>query len=293
MISVVIPTYNQASFLGRAIESVWSQQMPETEIVVVDDCSTDETQDVLRHLPKTGEVNVVLQERNQGPAAARNRGIKHSKGEWIAFLDSDDYWLPGKLQTQIQALERDNQFDFAYCGSVAVDDEGKVVATSPAPAIENFMRELLWGNQIATPTMIVRRELLEKTGLFDESLQVGEDWDLWLRLASYARGHSIGETLVTVRHNPKGYPIEKYEPAVLRILQNIIRLLNEPSELLLTEAQKRQVLSWHFSVLAKSHLQEGNIRKALQYVFRSLTNSPHGLRYVLPTHTFKPQLKAI
>jgi len=293
MISVVIPTYNQANFIARAIESVWVQQVPELEVVVVDDCSTDNTQDVLRRLPVKGEIRSYRQERNQGPAAARNRGIKESRSEWIAFLDADDCWLPGKLQSQIQALERDNQIDFAYCGSVAVDDEGNVVTASPAPGIEDFMRQLLWGNQIATPTMIVRRDLLEKTGLFDESLQVGEDWDLWLRLASQGRGHSIGQMLVTVRYNPKGYAMEKYEPAVLRILEQIIKLLNEPGGLVLTAAQQRQVLSWHFSVLAKSYFHERNISKALQYALRSLTNSPHGLRYVLPTHTSRRRLKAV
>ncbi|HKR02222.1 MAG TPA: glycosyltransferase [Pyrinomonadaceae bacterium] len=295
MISVVIPTYNQAHVLPRAVESVWAQGVPDLEIIVVDDCSTDETQSVLDSLSQKGELRHLRLEQNSGPAAARNRGIRESRGEWVAFLDADDYWMPGKLCAQLRVLEEGAQtpLDFAYCGVVAVDKEGKVAAIYPAPPVEDFMDDLLWGNQIATPTMIVRRSLLEKTGLFDEALLVGEDWDLWLRIAAQARGEAVTEPLVTANYRANGYPLGKYESAVLRILPRIQEALKSRKNPTPSRSQQRQVLSWHFSVLAKSHFQERNILKSLRYVLRCLAHSPHGLRYLLPMRASRPQLKGL
>src|ERR1044071_5288346 len=169
----------QASQTGdtRAVESVRAQDVPESlEIIIVNDGSVDETESVLRSLAHDETIRCITQE-NSGPSSARNLAIRESRGEWIAFLDGDDYWLPGKLKAQLAALEKEGA-DFAYCGSIVVDEEGGTLARYPASPRDSLPDNLMWGNLISTPTVIVRRSLLDRTGLFDEVLRTGEDWDL-------------------------------------------------------------------------------------------------------------------
>ncbi|HEY6121646.1 MAG TPA: glycosyltransferase family A protein, partial [Pyrinomonadaceae bacterium] len=168
MISVIVPTYNQSRYLTRAIESVWAQDLDDFEIIVVDDGSTDDTEAILQELSSQGKLRCFRQE-NLGPAAARNRGIRESRGELIAFLDSDDFWLPGKLKAQLDALARTGD-RFSYCGSKVVDENESPIALAPASTDDGRFLNLVWGNRFATPTVLVQRSLLDEVGLFDESL---------------------------------------------------------------------------------------------------------------------------
>jgi glycosyltransferase involved in cell wall biosynthesis len=287
MISVVMPVYNQARWIPRAIESVWAQNIPDLEIIVVDDGSSDETETVLRALPEKGDVRWFKQQ-NAGPSAARNRAIRESRGEWIAFLDGDDYWLPGKLESQLRALEEQDG-DFAYCGVVTVDDDNRTVATLPAVSPDSLLSGLVWGNIISTPSVIVRKTLLDKTGLFDEMLRTGEDWDLWLRLALNGRGVCVTGPMVAVhsRRDPKKYHLSLHEVAIPRIFSRFFESLRGREDLAEVAAQRRNVLSSHFAMLAKSHLKERNLPGFFRYAIRSIASSPRGFRYLLPDRTKK------
>jgi len=284
MISVVIPVYNQARFIRRAVESVWAQNVPDVEILIVDDGSTDETQDVLQDFIDSKAIRCFRQE-NSGPAAARNRAIRESRGEWIAFLDGDDYWLPGKLAAQLRALE-ETSHEFAYCGTVLRDDNDRIVQTTPAVPEACPLAALVWGNFISTPTVIVSRSLLDKTGLFDEALRVGEDWDLWLRLATQARWTCVEEPLVVVRYSdharePK-YHLSLYEEAIPRIFPRFFASLQGRKDLTSLARQHRRILSSHFSMLAKAHFRSHNPVGFMRYAVPSVATSPLGLRYLLP-----------
>lgn len=282
-VSVVIPTYNSAHFLLKAVSSVQAQQWPTLEIIVVDDGSTDDTPAVLRKLSQKEGVRCIRQE-NAGPAAARNRGIRESRGEWIAFLDDDDYWFPRKLEKQFRALaEQDG--DFAYCGVIVVDDDNQTVSTLPAVARESLLNDLVWGNLLSTPTVIVRRSLFDQTGLFDEMLRTGEDWDLWLRLAANGRGVCVSEPLVAVHHsqrNPKQYHLSLHEAAITRIFSRFFASLRGRDDLAAIASQRRKILSSHFSMLAKAHLKQRNVPSFFRYAIRSIASSPRGVRYLLP-----------
>lgn len=286
MISVIIPAYNQARYLPQAVESVWAQTLTSSEIILVDDGSTDATETVVQELAERGPLTG-LRQPNAGPAAARNRGIRESHGDWIAFLDADDYWLPGKLEAQLTLLEKSDS-DFAYCGSVVVDDLGTPLAYRQAAPSDCLLQDLPWGNRLATPTVIAKRSLLGLTGLFDESLSFGEDWDLWMRLAVYGRAACIPEPLVAVRFSEwdaKGYSLQSYEASLLHILSRFFSLVSNQERLAFIAGKRRLILSWHLAVLAKSFFRHRKFTRFLFYAARCFQSHPSGIRYLLPKST--------
>lgn len=206
LVSVVIPTYNRAYIVGDAIRSVLAQSYPNIEIVVVNDGSTDDTPNVLKSFG--GKLRIVDQS-NAGPAAARNRGIRSSKGSILAFLDSDDLWAPTYIERQVSILEKAGlSIPCSLCnGWLEFTEESKSTAFDFAeinPNLETglwlnpdeiFVTRFLQFNQMAA----IRRTAIEKVGLFDPQLKYLEDWDLALRLSLYKPWCFIKEPLVAWR----------------------------------------------------------------------------------------------
>jgi glycosyltransferase involved in cell wall biosynthesis len=180
-ISVIIPAYNQGHYLGEAIQSVIDQTYPDFELIVVDDGSTDKTAQVACSFLDP-RVHYIHQE-NRGLSAARNTGILRSTGEYLTFLDSDDLFVADKLETLLNAMQRDPELGFVAGQAVLIDENalplGKVFDTPPP---ENPVHLLLW-NPLHVCSVLLRRDWQQKAGLFDENLNAYEDWDMWLRLA--------------------------------------------------------------------------------------------------------------
>ena len=180
-VSVIIPAYNRADVLPRAIASVLNQTFTDYEIIVVDDASTDDTASVAQNA--NGPVHVIHHEFNRGAAAARNTGIRAASGAYVAFLDADDEWLPGKLARQIGLLEQLGTPYNACCSGRILNHPGLGNSWERRlPAEENWTRYLLVnGCDFGGSTMVARRGVFEHTGLFDENLPRYEDWDWLLR----------------------------------------------------------------------------------------------------------------
>ncbi len=184
LVSVVIPTFNCADFLVEAIRSVLAQTYEDYEIIVVDDGSTDHAEAALR--PFGNRIRYIRQEPG-GPSVARNRGILKARGELIAFLDADDLWRPTKLARQVEYLNHHPEAvlvytDFTRGPNPGSNNDSRLRAYKPRDSADPF-HALLEENFIATPTVMVRREALARSGLFDPTLKGSEDFDLWLRLA--------------------------------------------------------------------------------------------------------------
>ncbi|HSH42226.1 MAG TPA: glycosyltransferase family A protein [Arenicellales bacterium] len=180
-VAVVVPTHDRAAVLGRALESVLEQTVRPAQCLVVDDGSSDGTADLVRR--SFPEVSY-LKQPHRGVSAARNLGIRHARAPWVAFLDSDDCWLPGKLEQQLDALDGT---DFAICHS----DEIWIRHGRRVNPMRKHRKRGGWIYRHCLPlcaispsTSMVRRELLEEIGGFDESLPACEDYDLWLRLCA-------------------------------------------------------------------------------------------------------------
>ena len=184
-VTVLIPVFNGAAFVGTAIDSALDQRAVQVEVIVIDDGSTDDTPDVLASY---GDRISVVRQQNRGHVVARNRGARSARGEWLAFLDADDEWLPDKLARQIALAgdaqdvamvytDRENVGEITRVGSRASDaytlQEGDI-----------FEPLLLTGNFVTVSSAMVRRSWYDRLGGFDETLGVCEDWDMWLRLCA-------------------------------------------------------------------------------------------------------------
>lgn len=180
-VSVIIPAYNQAHYLGDAISSALGQTYRNVEVIVVDDGSTDHTRAVVEAFDDA-RLCYVYQE-NSGLSAARNTGIRHARGTYLSYLDSDDRFLPQKVALLLAALQERPEVGLVAGQAIPVDEQGKQngrLFDRPVPA---DTRELLLGNPLHVGSVLVRRSWQERAGFFDEQLRSYEDWDMWLRLA--------------------------------------------------------------------------------------------------------------
>jgi glycosyltransferase involved in cell wall biosynthesis len=196
-ISVIIPVYNRQAFIGEAIQSVLNQTYTDYEIIVVDDGSTDETATVVRRFDDQ-RVHYIHQD-NRGVAAARNHGLRLARGDFIAFLDSDDLFLREKLEIQLDYLRQNPQIGLAYTAYTVLDVQNHRKATRQAELQGRVYARLLRSCPIATPTVMIPRQVMERTGPFDESLHLGEDVDLYIRIARDFEIGAINQPLTEVR----------------------------------------------------------------------------------------------
>ena len=195
MISVIIPTYNRAALLSRAIDSVLSQSVKVDEIIVVDDGSTDDTQRVLATYHDRVESIMI---ENSGVSHARNVGIKAAKGAWITLLDSDDVWHPQKIELQKAYHDSHPTIMISHTEEkwIRNDQEIRQKTTHKKPSGWCFEENLSFC-KIAPSTIMIAREVFDKVGYFDESLTVCEDYDLWLRILRVYELGLVEEVLTT------------------------------------------------------------------------------------------------
>lgn len=209
MVSIIIPTYNRANVIKRAIDSVLRQTYDSYEVVVVDDGSTDETESVIAGI-QDARIRYIALKENQGVAHARNIGIREARYDYIAFLDSDDEWLLDKLELQMRLFQNSTEdIGMVYCRMGGLTRDGKERFVCPA---QYFSRELLEGemfrfllrqNVIGTPTVIVRKDCLDQVGGFKETIQCLEDWEWILRIAGKWKIGFVDQVLVEV-HKTSG-----------------------------------------------------------------------------------------
>lgn len=186
-VSVVIPTYRHRDFVAQTIDSVLAQSFDDYEVIVVNDGSPDDTEQVLHSLVEAGRIQYFRQ-RNQGQAAARNRGLAEARGKFVAFLDDDDLWPPDKLKWQIELFDLFPQAVMAYGDCEIIGRRGPGEPTAFGPASELFcgdlQGELLEVNHIVSPgCTLIRTDVLRKLGGFDAEIWGADDWDLYLRLS--------------------------------------------------------------------------------------------------------------
>lgn len=239
-ISVIMPAYNSAATIGAALDSVAAQQHDALEILVVDDCSGDDTESVTRDWDTHRNsaripLRILRTPRNGGPAAARNLGIQNARGDWIAFLDSDDEWLPGKLEAQLKAIKTFHAENYGttpalVCGKTESWTEVRSDAPTPSRQRKNTpnhveiqecrtsptcptcptiqptppvrrlaLDDFAVGNPVATSTVLARRDSLLAVGGFDEQFRGPEDYDLWMRVAADRRKTEDGRQAVLLK----------------------------------------------------------------------------------------------
>lgn len=223
MLSVVIPSYNRASYLKEAVDSVLRQNPRPLEVIVVDDGSTDETAEVLKSF---GSSIIAIRQARMGVSAARNTGIRNARGRWIAFLDSDDLWLPGKLAAQMDYLGKNPGPGICQTQEIWIRNGKRLNPRKihEKPQGERF--DLLLERCLVSPSAVaIHREIFDEVGLFDESLPACEDYDLWLRIGCRYPIGLVDKPLIIKRG---GHPdqLSAVTPALDRFrIQAIMKIL--------------------------------------------------------------------
>ncbi len=210
-ISTIIPTYNNASFIAEAIASVQSQTYPVQEIIVIDDGSTDDTETVVKTIQEKSSVPIhYIKKENGGPNSARNVGLAKATGEFVAFLDADDRWEPTKLVQQVAPLTKDTELGLVYGNYKIIDTTGTDCPDIPTVPLNREVRghafeKLLPGNLIlgSASNVLIRKSVFDTIGVFDETLRVGEDWDMWLRITEKFPIEYVDVVTVAIRRHER------------------------------------------------------------------------------------------
>lgn len=201
MVSTIITSYNKGPYLAEAIESALRQDYEAQEILVIDDASTDNTRQVAESYGS--QLRYFRLQANRGQSYAKNMGIQMAGGEFIAFLDGDDRWRPGKLRRQVPILVKKPEISVVYSRSIAfAQKQGRTVFRTGRPRAlyqGKILDQLLVHNFVSFSSCVVRRRALVEVGLFDESLRVAEDYDLWLRIAQKYPFEYVDEVFVEYR----------------------------------------------------------------------------------------------
>jgi glycosyltransferase involved in cell wall biosynthesis len=198
-ISIIIPTYNRARLIINAINSILNQTFKDYEIIIVDDCSSDNTREVIQGYSLTN-LKYIINEHNYGAAVSRNIGIKNSSGEYIAFLDSDDEWEPTKLEKQYNVLKNSGEeVGVVYTASYQ-KKKNELIPYLPYKWVtikEGYIfNELLRNNYIDTPAVLVKKSVFDDVGNFDETFRCLEDYDLFLRVSKKYEFRFVSEYLL-------------------------------------------------------------------------------------------------
>lgn len=202
MFSAVVPAYNAGRFIHDAVSSILSQDLPASEVIVVNDGSSDNTMEVLATF---GDKIKVIDIENSGPSTARNLGINAASCEWIAFLDADDRWRQNHLGEIAKVIRRNQSVTMLYTDANMIDEEGRVMKrySVTRPGDDPF-RTFLVTHSIPTPSVVVKKSALIEIGGFLEGLRSGQDWDVWLRLSRAGVVVHVPQITVEVRKNPAG-----------------------------------------------------------------------------------------
>ncbi|NLD44972.1 MAG: glycosyltransferase [Chloroflexi bacterium] len=260
-VSVIIPTYNRAGYLALALRSIARQSLRPAEVIVVDDGSTDDTQNVVR---ASGLDVRYLRQNHEGVAAARNRGVRAATGDLIAWLDSDDLWEPSFLATLVPLLTANDGWDGVYCGASTIDAAG-----DPLPQVqdrvappEQLYDALLEGNFIMTPALVLRKRCLAKAGPF-AALPTCEDYDMWLRLARAGALVGVRDILIKCRvhgGNTIGN-LALFRQSLLTMMANHFGPAEGDAEE--WSPDKRRAYGFAYRSAALTYLQEGADDRAL------------------------------
>ena len=223
-VTVILPTWNRAEWLETAIESVLTQTFRDYELIVVDDASTDSTAEIIERY--SGKISSIIFAKNLGVSAARNAAVLKSDSEWIAFLDSDDYWHPEKLQKQIEQTKIRQGFPIHFTDEIWIRNGIRVNPKKKHQKREGWIFQPSLALCLMAPsTVLLRRELLEVHGMFDERLPVCEDYDLWLRLCAQHPVALLNEKLMT-RHGGHADQLSQREWGIDRYrVQSINKIL--------------------------------------------------------------------
>lgn len=201
LVSIIMPSYNTADYIAESIQSVLEQSYTDWELIVVDDCSTDNTDEVIKPYLTDGRIKYFKNEKNSGAAVSRNHALREAKGKWIAFLDSDDLWMPDKLEKQIRYMEM-NGYHFSYTNYSEINAEGQrngVTVTGPKRVTKTGMFNYCW---LGCLTVMYDAETVGLIQIAD--IKKNNDYAMWLKVCKKADCYLLNEEVALYRRGRQG-----------------------------------------------------------------------------------------
>lgn len=272
LVSIVITTYNYACYLPRCLDSVFAQTYGKYEVILINDGSTDNTDEVLAPYFAKDGIKYIKQ-KNAGQTKAKNNGIRRSSGDFIAFLDADDYWMKDKLEKQLAEFAKDREFGVVYTRAAWVDENDQPRKNNaPKPHSGWVTDALVVDNFVPFSSALVKRQCLDQAGVFDESLEMGIDWDLWLKISKHFKFTYIDQNLTTYR---VGHPSQMSKKQARRqqyagfILQRFI----EENPGIISKSAIRRAEAYTYRNRGDYYARIDR-KTALHYNFKSLALNP-------------------
>jgi len=272
-VSVVIPTYNRAHVVGRAIRSVLNQIYQDFEIIVVDDGSTDNTEEVVNCF-NDPRICYIRHEQNKGGSAARNTGISMARGKYIAFLDSDDEWLPSKLEKQVKQLdEAPACVGLSYTGYWVI--RGGITELGRIPSARGYVMPLMLARDCVSPTstVLVKAECFRKVGGFDPELPARQDYDMWFRIAAEYHFEVLTEPLVRIYRTDDSitHNVSARLAADLHMLSIV---MEKAAALGMSKHQQRRLYAFHYYDIGRYCQKHRNFGTSIHFLARAIVNRP-------------------
>lgn len=268
VVSVVIPTYNRANTILRSIQSVLRQTYQDFELIIVDDASTDNTEEMVKSI-NDSRIKYIKHQKNRGGSAARNTGINEAIGNYIAFLDSDDEWLPEKLEKQIKVLNNlSSEWGGVYCGAIIIKNNG--VKIKKADKQGDLYDEFLNYNVhiFGGSTLTARKSALDRVGLFDETFSRHQDFEFLLRFLKVSKIAAVTLPLAKIYlHNP---PLpERVEVAKYKFLNKFRTDIESQGKW-----KARKIRGEHWLELSDHFFMAGKFKKGFYYLKKAVLQTP-------------------
>jgi glycosyltransferase involved in cell wall biosynthesis len=287
LVSIIIPTYRRSNMLRRAILSVLDQTYKNYEILVIDDNNSDsvfraETENIMKEFLSDHRICYIKHPFNKNGAAARNTGINNASGDYITFLDDDDYYLPEKIEKEVSFLEHNETYGAVYCGRF---QDGKYIT----PKLEGDLSKeiLLLTFTPTTPTLMFRKQILLDLNGFNESFKRHQDFELLLRFFENNKIGFVKEILVVIGQNEgenelHGITLEANKKYFLNLFDNKINKLNAESK-----GFKNKMYNAHYSSVFWDHISQLKITLALKIYVRRMITSPIFFSFALFKHVYR------
>ncbi len=290
LVSVIIPCFNCEKFIIDALDSIFFQNYENIEVVIVDDGSTDQSCSIIKNYPKT--LNL-LHQNNQGPAAARNTGVKHSKGSLIAFLDADDVWLPKKLKVQVDLILKNKDIDIIFGTFGRIDTKTNYksliqshqynnLTTQDTSYPEWIYHKMLLDSCIHIITALINRSLFEELNGFDVQLKTGEDYDFWLRATQKTKVIKLNKAVSLYRENPES-------------TTHVLRDENNEEKALLKAIKKFGLTSPSGQTVSKKEMDARMYELNFRHAYLHFKNNSYctAKRYFIKSFAYKSNFKLI
>ncbi|WP_307838552.1 glycosyltransferase family 2 protein [Burkholderia cenocepacia] len=299
-VSIIVTSYNYARFIGETIQSVIEQTLDSWELIIVDDCSTDDSWNVIEAFLQDPRIHAVRFDKNRGACAAYNVALDLARGEFVASLDSDDVFAAEKLAVQVDFLDRHPEVDICGTYLEEIDDAGNTVPIEDRMYAPWFNKELdfnspdcwIWENHLCHSGVLMRKSLHDRVGSFREELTYSPDWNFWLRaLAEGATFHVIPQELVRYRSHGSNITHRNFDALMWEYADTSARTLHP----YLLRVGRPDLIAKNVQIFVKRFFEvDGDWRRYLELMDLLDWRNDHGDRFAIPSHLFDdPELTAL